>query len=177
MTHATREPLLVHCGTCGHEWAPAFLPAPLDVIGQLTHLRCPRARCRGEQFMGPRAQPVVPRADRRDGDPIAWLKSGDTGTSSETIFSVLTGYPVRHTGTPADPSDFGRCYRLLQVMPSWRARMGEVAAAHPAWRPFVDAWEELTALYEHELAHGPVVKGVRQAPKTYGRMLQLRGLA
>ena len=52
---------------------------------------------------------------------------------------------------PYDESDFGRCYRLLQHFPAWRARLPEVAAAHPIWGPMVEAWDELTALYEEEM--------------------------
>jgi hypothetical protein len=78
---------------------------------------------------------------------------------------------VRCHDIPYDPSDFGRCYRLLQVMPSWRLRMQEVADAHVNWQPFVDAWEELTTLYELELKSPDGM-----APRTYARMRQLRGV-
>jgi hypothetical protein len=81
--------------------------------------------------------------------PIDWLMSRDTGISSKTICSVLTGSkaPDWHD-TPGDPDDFGRCYRLLALFPDWRARMPEVAAKYPKWGPMVAAWDELTALYE-----------------------------
>jgi hypothetical protein len=72
---------------------------------------------------------------------------------------------------PCDPDDFGRCYRLLRLFPTWRARLGEVSAKYPRWKPMVDAWDELTALYEEEIPkhYGP-------AHKLYARMLQLRGI-
>jgi hypothetical protein len=41
----------------------------------------------------------------------------------------------------------------------------------------VEAWGELTALYEDELENGPVTKGVRMAPRLYARMRELRGRA
>lgn len=94
---------------------------------------------------------------------LAWLKGTDTGVSSRTIFSVLSSrYGAGALGSsspdfPYDPSDFGRCHRLLERLPAWRARMGEVAAKHPRWAPFVERWEEMTATYveEQPTGYGP----------------------
>jgi hypothetical protein len=84
--------------------------------------------------------------------PEEWYASGDTGTSSETIWHVMTGFPVQRHGYPLDPSDFGRCYRLLERFPEWRARMPEVAARFPKmWSLLVINWDRLTALYEEEI--------------------------
>lgn len=86
--------------------------------------------------------------------PIEWLLSGDTGVSSKTICAVMTGSNKTDSfghDVPYDESDFGRCYRLLQHFPEWRARLPEVAAAHPIWGAMVEAWDELTALYEEEM--------------------------
>ena len=80
--------------------------------------------------------------------PIDWLLSGDTGTSSKTICAVMTGSELRSTDVPHDNDDFGRCYRLLRMFPEWRARLHEVAEEFPMWGPMVEAWDELTALYE-----------------------------
>ena len=44
-----------------------------------------------------------------------------------------------------------------------------VAARFPAWRKLVDAWGELTALYEEEIQSPG-----KMAPKTYARMQELR---
>jgi hypothetical protein len=84
--------------------------------------------------------------------PIEWLLSHDTGTSSKVICQVMTGSGfARHpleASTPRDPDDFGRCYRMLRHFPSWRARLEEVAHHYPHWRPMVEAWDELSAMYE-----------------------------
>jgi hypothetical protein len=82
---------------------------------------------------------------------IQWYRGGDTGVSSETIFEVMTGVPVQRRGIPWDPADFGRCYRLLQVFPGWRARLQEVATLHAEWQPFVDNWAKMEELYERDL--------------------------
>ncbi len=106
------------------------------------------------------------------GDPAAedvWRAGGDTGTSSLTIWSVMTGRTVTddrgrvRVGVPWDPSDFGRCHRLLEQFPAWRARMPEVAAAYPEWAALVAEWDALTALFLEELPSG-------KAPKLYVRM-------
>jgi hypothetical protein len=107
---------------------------------------------------------------RRDpSDEDIWLAGGDTGISSKTIWSVMTGKPVDcRPSVPMDPSDFGRCHRLLEKFPAWRARMPEVAVKHPQWSGLVSEWETLTALYLKELPSG-------KAPKLYKRIIALTG--
>lgn len=83
--------------------------------------------------------------------PEDWLHRHDTGISSETIYSVMTGRQVRTTGYPLDASDFGRCYRLLALFPDWRPRMQEVADRFKEWGPLVREWDLLTQLYEQDL--------------------------
>jgi hypothetical protein len=117
------------------------------------------------------------RLAKRDGQPMApgdWPHCGDTGLSSSTIWCVMTGQvamPGRSRfdvgDTPADPDDFGRCFRLLERFPGWKARMPEVAAKYPAWAGLVAAWDELEALYAQERPTGT-------APKLYARMQELR---
>lgn len=161
-----KEPLMVHCDQCHHEWAVAMLPAPAEAIGKLKHIRCPACNCK-RVLVGEYPKPTD------EGDPFAWLTNGDTGTSSLTIWHVMMRRQLSANfwpGVPLDPSDFGRCYRLLKVMPSWRSRLNEVAEEFPKWRPLVDAWDELTALYERDLPTG-------RCHELYVRMAQLRGEA
>jgi hypothetical protein len=97
--------------------------------------------------------------------PIEWLLSGDTGISSECICAVMTGSKFRDDSPPSDPSDFGRCYRLLQKFPEWKARMGEVAAKCPEWSALVREWDSLTDLFEAESKNKS-----GNAPRLYARM-------
>ncbi len=102
-----------------------------------------------------------------------WLKSRDTGISSLTIFEVMTGINLRpgiliHPDLPYDPSDFGRCYRLLNKFPEWRVRLPEVAKLYPTWSGLIDNWAELTTLYEEELQNES-----GRAPKLYARMQEI----
>ena len=100
--------------------------------------------------------------------PIDWLLSNDTGISSKTILSVMTGSHLKCPDVPYDPSDFGRCHRLLALFPGWRARLPEVAEQFPIWRPMVDAWDELDAIYEEE-----AVNPCGRSPRLYRRLQEL----
>lgn len=82
-------------------------------------------------------------------DAIAWLVSGNTGTSSQAIFSVMTGTPFPRTGlaVPRDAGDFHRCHLLLERFPRWRDHLYLVAERFPEWTPLIPVWPDLTALY------------------------------
>jgi hypothetical protein len=97
-----------------------------------------------------------------------WLHSTDTGISSRAIFSVMTGTKERMLdrwgfGYPLDPDDFGRCYRLLNLFPEWKPRMGEMAPISSEWRRLVENWSELNDLFEEESPS-------KSCPKLYARM-------
>ena len=81
---------------------------------------------------------------------LQWLLGGDTGMSSKTICAVMAVVktPPYCGDVPGDPDDFGRCYRLLKLIPPWRARMQEVADRHKEWGPLVRAWAELEWMWE-----------------------------
>lgn len=85
-----------------------------------------------------------------DDEAARWFAGSDTGTSSKTIWSVMTGRRVDRVDIPYDADDFGRCHRLLEQFSSWRDRLAEVAEKYPAWAPLVAAWDELTSLYQRE---------------------------
>lgn len=100
-------------------------------------------------------------------DANQWILGGDTGISSKVIWAVMMGATPAEVDVPYDPSDFGRCHRLLQLFPEWRGRLDEVARAYPAWGPLVREWGQLEALYEEEWPTG-------RAPRLYTRMQALR---
>lgn len=78
---------------------------------------------------------------------LSWALGRDTGTSSKTIFSVMTGSELDRSDVPYDPDDFGRCYRLLVLFPEWIPRLKEVADIYPEWGPMVREWDKLTTEY------------------------------
>ena len=121
---------------------------------------------------------VAHDAERRaNGDRVQeWLFGSDTGLSSLTIVAVLAEGKTADLArarlgrwdleAPSDPDDFGRCHRLLEIVPEWRGRLGEVAVACPRWRNLVLHWDELTELYLAEAPSG-------NAPKLFQRMRKL----
>lgn len=101
-----------------------------------------------------------------------WLATGRHGVSSLTIFKQLSGKPVTdHEHHPSDPSDLGRCRRLLDQVPEYRSRLGEMAGLSPVWEKLVASWDELCALMDSEAPHWRDGEGV--AKETYARMKAL----
>ncbi len=82
-----------------------------------------------------------------------WPESDDTGLSSRAIWEHFRlGFArMREPHHPWDPSDFGRCYRLLALAPEWRTRMPEMAKYGKVWERLAVCWDELTTLYEAEV--------------------------
>ena len=81
-----------------------------------------------------------------------WFLFGDTGVSSETILSVMTGaYKIgkdRHNNsTPRDVWDFARCVKLLELFPEWKCRINEVGTVFPHWASLCAKWDEAEAVY------------------------------
>lgn len=99
---------------------------------------------------------------------VAWLRGGDTGSSSETILEVMTGIPVKKHDIPYDPADFGRCYRLLKQFPEWKPQLRKVAERFPIWTPFVDNWTTMEKIYERD-------EPTNSSAELYDMMVMLRG--
>lgn len=79
-----------------------------------------------------------------------WALSGTTGVSASTIASVALG--IQEGGRvsfdmPYDAGDFGRCLRLLEMVPELHDYLPAVAKACPQWKPLLPIWSELTLLY------------------------------
>jgi hypothetical protein len=109
----------------------------------------------------------------RSDEYLEWFAGTDTGVSSKVIWLVMMGMSVQLLGPgwpapPQDPSDFGRCYRLLNRFPEWRQRLPEVAEKYPEWGPMVRGWEKLTEMYEHALE-----VQAQKAPEMYDLMQEL----
>ncbi len=85
------------------------------------------------------------------GKYMEWLKSHDTGLSSLTIFCVMLGMSTDLEGgyydLPRDPSDFGRCYRLIERFPEFKADMYILRHISLEWKNFVDNYDVLVDLY------------------------------
>ncbi len=117
-----------------------------------------------------------------------WALGGDSGQSSKALVMAITGARVIANcdakSPPWDPSDFGRCSRVLAKFPELRAGLSKVAALSPIWAAYVEHWDELEALYaqdvEHVRQHGKGTSAWRHANGIdpyvmYNRMCELRG--
>jgi len=108
----------------------------------------------------------------------AWLESDDTGQSSLYMVALLADSSVwipkrEHylalRPYPLDPDDFGRCFRLLQAVPSLREHLPKLAEyGGDVWAAYIANWSELESLYGKELPTG-------RAPKLYDLMQTLQG--
>lgn len=83
-----------------------------------------------------------------------WLRSDDTGISSETMAAITLGADSGDFDAPHDGSDFGRCYRLVEAVPEVRAAFPRIAALVPAFAGILAAWDELAAIYLRDLPTG-----------------------
>lgn len=104
-----------------------------------------------------------------------WLRTGERGLSSEAIFERLTGIPLGSRWLavyPLDSWDLRRCRLLLEVVPAFRDRLGEMAGACPVWARIVAGWDELCALMDEE---APSWRDGQWAPRTYDLMRALIG--
>ena len=112
----------------------------------------------------------------------SWLGSYDTGMSSKYLAEQLAnaagikvswygcgGRPSAVYGVccPEDPSDFGRCIRMLEAEPRLREYLGVMnEGSGDKWSALAKRWPELEDLYREEASTG-------QAPKLYALMKSL----
>lgn len=79
---------------------------------------------------------------------LRWAGEGDVGISSKAIMRMMTGNEQRDWYCyPLDPQDFARCLALLDMIPEWRPRLGEMAKVGPEWAALVEHWDEIEAIH------------------------------
>ena len=87
-----------------------------------------------------------------------WLKNGNQGVSSNTMFKVLNNYHMQPNGStgchPLDPSDFRRCYWLIKCIPQWESRLDKMRTQSKQWAAIVDNWTLLSKMLEQQMATG-----------------------
>ncbi len=144
-----------HCTRCGQGLKLVF-PVDINVFnGAVKGFIKSHAKCRDTGRVDP-----VPK------NLAEWLCGRDTGVSSKTIVAAMTGAQTDRASIPLDPSDFGRCYRLLKIMPEWRGQMRMVSRRFKEWESLVNAWDQLEKLWEEESPTG-------NCPKLYALMQKL----
>lgn len=67
---------------------------------------------------------------------------------------------------PYDPDDFSRCRKALSMIRDGRSKLHLVAEMFPRWKPLVDNWDELEALFVEESPK-------HNCPKMCARMQEL----
>lgn len=105
-----------------------------------------------------------------------WIVGDDTGDSSKAIWAHMMGFKSRNGWDhPWDPSDLGRCLRLLEIAPEWKPRLPEMATRSKQWALLVAHWDEIAAMMLDEV--GMNWEKAQSAPRTYKLMKDVLGQA
>jgi len=113
----------------------------------------------------------------------AWRETGRTGSSSKTMAAHLMGETVPSPSYPHDAADFGRCLALLDAVPEFRARIGEMAELSgyvgEVWGALAENWATLEELHGQmpescTTAMKAILKPIEEAS---GRVVRLGGNA
>ena len=78
-----------------------------------------------------------------DSQGYEFLRKGVSGASAKSIAAHLGGIGKQDGSYPHDASDFGRCEALLDMVPEFRERRGEMATVNAYWHALVMDWEGL----------------------------------
>lgn len=136
------------CSNCGEKYIPN-LPAPVNMFtGMADSFIAAHRHC-----LKTWTAPVAVLPMNVDAQIEFWLEYGDTGISSKTIVSKLsprTLLPVERWHHPIDPADFSRCLQLLEIIPSFRAKLGVMADVSPEWKTLVENWDALTGMLAND---------------------------
>lgn len=83
-----------------------------------------------------------------------WVIYGSTGNSSLQLWGGMVGAESedRRHHHPGDFGDFNRCLLLLEAVPEWKSRIGEMASQSIGWSIWAEHWEALTNVFLEE--HG-----------------------
>lgn len=74
-----------------------------------------------------------------------WKASGTTGASAKCIASHIGGDGKADGSYPRDAGDFGRCERLLDMVPELRSEFHRMAEVNPYWAALVPEWANIKA--------------------------------
>ncbi len=83
-----------------------------------------------------------------------WIANHNVGVSSRTMWSALMGVRCDHNDHPYDADDFSRCYDLYMFCELTHIDLQQVVSVYPYWRPIIEHWDELCAMYAKKDYHG-----------------------
>lgn len=91
-----------------------------------------------------------------------WAVGRGTGASSFCLAGHLMGLDTGGS-YPCDGGDFGRCERLLDMVPGLRERLPEMASVNRYWAALVPRWEEIRASDEQYAMIQSILQSVRDS--------------
>lgn len=120
---------------------------------------------------------TMPGADKTvEERAVAWIRDGRVGASSRAIHDhMLELKPKWGFSYPSDPADLNRCLLLLDLIPEWKPRMGEMAQHGAQWAGLVARWDEIVQCFLDEVGLDWSKGHDIRATKTYAMMKQALG--
>lgn len=97
----------------------------------------------------------------------------DTGLSSMALAAAFLGVKGLDPDHPTDPSDLGRCLRLIALVPAVRGCVDTLAGRSRQWAALAAIWDDLADLMEAEV--GIDWRKGGRAYKTYDAMQKALG--
>jgi len=95
-----------------------------------------------------------PGAERLSEAAQHWLRSGERGTSSESMLAIALDFngliPAWHRSVPVDADDFRRCRLLVEAVPEVRPGFDKIAIASPTFGAILARWDELCQMQDQE---------------------------
>ena len=140
------------CFNCGRSYTIQY-PQPITMAAALmTQFAKDHENCQPGGWKEPEPDMTQTESQRQDW----WLKEGERGISSETMFQEISGRKIRfrqrpYQGHPSDPDDFKRCYLLLKALPEWKTQLDKMRTVSEVWNKLVDNWDKLTEMFEARL--------------------------
>lgn len=78
------------------------------------------------------------------------INNNDCGSSAKTIICHILKLDNDWNSPPYDPSDFGRCYRMLREFPELREKLNNMKTLNTTWHCLVMVWSVLEDIFERD---------------------------
>lgn len=98
-----------------------------------------------------------------------WALGPSTGASAKCIASHMIG--LKSDGSyPHDGSDFDRCEKLLEQVPSLKLEFGRMADVNKYWAALVPQWEKIKASSDKYKTIQSIVRAIEDADPSHVRL-------
>lgn len=141
--HTTIRNENLFCLNCGGAHSIGFPTTVPDLNKKIKAFNTLHAEC-PKTYVEPVADGGKSVYDRA----MWWITSGETGSSSKTMFGLFMHGITERPSHPYDPDDFKRCYKLLELIPEWKERIMELKVLSTAWENLANNWGKLTEMFE-----------------------------